>query len=76
MKVARLIGVPPHVAGVDVVIHVVGGEPLHRRAKDRIHVAGACRQRRHEAVVGERSGRGRRMKECVGETGQTGQAGC
>ena len=43
MQVARSIGVPMHIAGVDVILAVVGRDPLHGRAKDRIDVAGARR---------------------------------
>ena len=43
---------------------------MNRRAKDRIHVAGARRQREHKVVVAERSCRGRRMNKRIAQTGK------
>ena len=61
MEIARSVGVPPHVPGVDVVVGVIGREPSDRLPEHGIDVARAHRQRGGEPVVGEPARRGRRV---------------
>ena len=65
VPVARLVGVPPHIAGVEVVERAVGRDAFDRRAEDGIGVARAHTKRGHKIVVGKGPGRRRRMEERV-----------